>query len=106
VTEKARSAGLTSQRRPVRVWSWWPYPFRGCRRALLRGATGRRSGVGGTVSQNHTGLLAQHPHNTGDGCTVRVGRTTPGSDSQVVLEDQRGGDSPLTQVPAVTSLMF
>jgi hypothetical protein len=34
--------------------------------------------VGGTVSLNDTGLPAQHPHSTGDGHTVRVGRTAPG----------------------------
>jgi hypothetical protein len=40
------------------------------------------------------------PHNVGDGCTVRVGRTTPRSDSQAVPEDRHCGDSPLTRVPA------
>jgi hypothetical protein len=55
--------------------------------------------VGGTVSWNDTGLLAQHPHSAGDGRTVRVGRTTPGYDSQTVSEDRRGGDSPLTRAP-------
>jgi hypothetical protein len=55
--------------------------------------------VGDTVSRNDTGLLAQHPHNIGGGCTVRVGRTEPGSDSQAALEDRRGGDLPLTRAP-------
>jgi hypothetical protein len=39
--------------------------------------------MGGIVLQiNDTGHPAQHPHSAGDGCTVWVGRTTPGSDSQ------------------------
>jgi hypothetical protein len=50
---------------------------------------------------NDTGHPAQDPHSPGDGCTVWVGRTVPGSDSQAVSEDQRGGDSPLTRAPAM-----
>jgi hypothetical protein len=42
VMEETRSAGLTSRCRPGRVWSWWSYPFQGCRRPLSRGATWRR----------------------------------------------------------------
>jgi hypothetical protein len=57
--------------------------------------------VGGTVSWNGTGLPAQRPHSAGYGCIVWVGRTTPGSDSQVVSEDRRGGDSPLAQAPVM-----
>jgi hypothetical protein len=57
--------------------------------------------VVGIVSWNHTGLPAQHPHSTGDGCTVRVGRTEPGYDSQVVLEDQCSGGSSLTRALAM-----
>jgi hypothetical protein len=56
--------------------------------------------VGGTVSWNDTGLPAQHPHNIGDGRTVRVGRTASGYDSQVVSEGRRGLDSPLTWASA------
>jgi hypothetical protein len=41
VTEKTRSVGLTSRHHPGREWSWWSYPFRGCRRPL-RSATWRR----------------------------------------------------------------
>jgi hypothetical protein len=37
----------------------------------------------------------------GDGLTGRVGETTPGYDSQVVLEERRGVDSSLTQAPAL-----
>jgi hypothetical protein len=57
--------------------------------------------VCGTVLRNDTGHPAQHPHSAGDGCTVRVGPTTSGSDSQAVSEDRRGGDSPLTRAPAM-----
>jgi hypothetical protein len=56
--------------------------------------------VGGTVSRNDTGLPAQHPHSARDGCTVQVGQTVSGSDSQAMLEGRRSGDSPLTWVPA------
>jgi hypothetical protein len=42
VMEDTRFADLTSPRRSRRVWSWWPYPFRGCRRPILRGATWKR----------------------------------------------------------------
>jgi hypothetical protein len=56
--------------------------------------------VGGTMSSNGTDLPAKHPHNAGDGCTMRVGRTALRSDSQAVSEDWRGGDSPLTRAPA------
>jgi hypothetical protein len=53
--------------------------------------------VGGTVSQNDSDLFAQHPHSARDGCTVRAGRTAPGSDSQAMSEGRHGGDSPLTR---------
>jgi hypothetical protein len=57
--------------------------------------------VCGTLLRNDTGHPAQHPHNAGDGCTVRVGQTVLGSDSQAVSEDWRGGDSPLNWAPAM-----
>jgi hypothetical protein len=57
--------------------------------------------VGGIVLQNDTGHPAQHPHSTEDGCTMRVGRTMPGSDAQEVSEDRHGGDSPLTRAPVM-----
>jgi hypothetical protein len=45
---------------------------------LFRGRwRGGGTGVGGTVSLNDNGLPAQHPHSTGDGHTMRVGRTAP-----------------------------
>jgi hypothetical protein len=47
--------------------------------------------VGGAVSRNDTSLPAQHPHSTGDGRRVRVGRTAPGYDSQAVSEGRCGG---------------
>jgi hypothetical protein len=53
--------------------------------------------VGGTMSWNDTGLPTHHPHNTGDDCTVWVGRTEPRYDSQAVSEDQHAGGSSLTQ---------
>jgi hypothetical protein len=55
--------------------------------------------VGNTVSWNDTGLPAQHPHNVGDGRTVRVGRTAQGYDSQAVSEGWCGEDSPLIWAP-------
>jgi hypothetical protein len=48
-----------------------------------------------------TGLPAHLPHSVEDGRTGRVGGTTPGYDSQAVSEGRRGGDLPLTRVPAV-----
>jgi hypothetical protein len=45
-TEKTRSAGLTSRRRPGRARSGWSYHFRGCRRPLSRGAMWMRYGSG------------------------------------------------------------
>jgi hypothetical protein len=47
------------------------------------------------------GMTPAFPHSTGDGCIVRVGRKASGSDSQVVSEDRRGGDSPLTRAHAM-----
>jgi hypothetical protein len=44
VIEKTRPAGLTLRRRPGRVWSWWPYLFRGYHRPLSRGTMWRRYG--------------------------------------------------------------
>jgi hypothetical protein len=41
-----------------------------------------------------TGLTAQISYSARDGRAGRVGGTAPGHDSQAVLEDQRGGDSP------------
>jgi hypothetical protein len=76
-------------------------PFEGIA-VLFRGARrGGGTGVDDTVLRNDTDLPAQHPHNARDGCTVRVGRTTLGSDSQAVSEDRRGGDPPLTRVPVM-----
>jgi hypothetical protein len=75
------------------------YPFRGCCRPVSRGWCGGGTRVGGTVSWNDTGLPAQHPHNTGDGRTVRVCRTAPGYDSQAVSEGRHGKDWPLTWAP-------
>jgi hypothetical protein len=49
------------------------------------------------VAQCHgvdTELPAQLLHSAKDGRTGRVGRTTPGCDSQAVSEGRRGGDSP------------
>jgi hypothetical protein len=46
VMEEMRPAVLTSRRRPGQAWSRWPYPFRGRRRPLSRGATWRRYGSG------------------------------------------------------------
>jgi hypothetical protein len=48
-----------------------------------------------------TGLTAQLPYNARDGLTGRVGGIALGYDSQTVLEDRRGGESPLTWEPAV-----
>jgi hypothetical protein len=78
VIGKTFPAGLTSWRRPRQACSRWSYPFRGCRSHLSRGRREGGTGVGGTVSRNDTGLPAQYPHSTGDGHTVRVGRTAPG----------------------------
>jgi hypothetical protein len=47
-----------------------------------------------------TGLPTQLPYSSKDGRTGRVGGTTPGYDSQAVLEGWRGEDSLLTQAPA------
>jgi hypothetical protein len=41
-----------------------------------------------------TGLTSQIPYSARDGRAGRVGGTAPGYDSQAVLEDRRGGDSP------------
>jgi hypothetical protein len=76
-------------------------PFEGVV-VLFRGAQrGGGTGVGRIVSWHDTGLPAQHPHSAGDGCTVRIGRTAPGSDSRVVSGDRHGGDSPLTWAPVM-----
>jgi hypothetical protein len=40
------------------------------------------------------GLTAQRPYSARDGFTGRVSGTTPGYDSQAVLEGRRGEDSP------------
>jgi hypothetical protein len=57
VTEETRSNGLTSRRRPVRARGRRPYPFRGFRRPLSRGAaygSGRHSGTELTPAFPHS----------------------------------------------------
>jgi hypothetical protein len=100
VIQKTRPASLTSRCHPRWVRIRWPYPFRGCRRPLSRGDMEE---VWEWAAQCH-GMTPAFPHSTrttwGDGRTVRVGRTAPGYDSQMVSEGRRGGDSPLTRAPA------
>jgi hypothetical protein len=98
VTEEMHSTGPTSQRRPGRAWGRRSYPFRGFRRPFSRGAMWWRYGSG---QHSVTKLTLAFPHSARDGCTGLVSGTTPRYDSQAVLEGQRGGDSPLTQAPAV-----
>jgi hypothetical protein len=57
--------------------------------------------VGSTVPRSDIGHPARQPHSTGVAAQRRVRRTAPGSDSQAVSGDRRGGDLPLTRVPAV-----
>jgi hypothetical protein len=71
-----------------------PSSFEGCDVEAVREWVTQCRGV-------DTGLPAQLPHNTGDGRTGRVGGIASGYDSQAVSEGWRGGDSPLTRVPAV-----
>jgi hypothetical protein len=52
VTEETRHTGSTSRRRPVRARGRCPYPFRGFRHPLSRGAVAGHMGVGGTVSRS------------------------------------------------------
>jgi hypothetical protein len=48
-----------------------------------------------------TSLTAQSRTVSGDSLTGRVGETALGYDSQAVSEGRRGGDSLLTQAPAL-----